>query len=59
MATITKFSVRSKKEARFVEAEKEPLPPEHLRKIMKDYGDLSSQKTVMSNEVEILYHITF
>ena len=28
----------------FVHAQKEPMPPEHLRKIIADHGDMSSRK---------------
>jgi len=33
-----------KKQVGFSEAQKEELPPEHLRKIMQDHGDLTSKK---------------
>jgi len=33
-----------KKKFGYVEAQKEDMPPEHLRKIMKDHGDMSSRK---------------
>lgn len=28
----------------FVEAQKEDMPPEHVRKIIRDHGDMSSRK---------------
>lgn len=28
----------------FVESQKEEMPPEHLRKLIKDHGDMSSKK---------------
>lgn len=28
----------------FAEAQKEDMPPEHLRKIIKDHGDMTSRK---------------
>ena len=28
----------------FVDAQKEDMPPEHLRKIIRDHGDMSSRK---------------
>lgn len=28
----------------FVDAQKEDMPPEHIRKIMRDHGDMSSRK---------------
>ena len=28
----------------FVDAQKEEMPPEHLRKIIRDHGDMSSRK---------------
>ena len=29
---------------RYVETQKEDMPPEHLRKIIRDHGDMSSKK---------------
>ena len=29
---------------RYVEAPKEEMPPEHVRKIVKDHGDMTSKK---------------
>ena len=28
----------------FVDAQKEDMPPEHIRKIIRDHGDMSSRK---------------
>ena len=28
----------------FVDAQKEDMPPEHVRKIIKDHGDMTSRK---------------
>ena len=33
-----------KRQQGYVEAEKAPMPPEHIRKIIKDHGDMSSNK---------------
>ncbi|KAI9161965.1 hypothetical protein LWI28_022454 [Acer negundo] len=34
----------------FVEAQKEDMPPEHVRKIIRDHGDMSSKKYRHDNE---------
>jgi pre-mRNA-processing factor 8 len=34
----------SKKKSGFVEANKDDMPPEHVRKIIRDHGDMSSKK---------------
>lgn len=33
-----------KRKLGFVEAQKEDMPPEHIRKIIRDHGDMSSRK---------------
>ena len=35
----------------FVEAQKEDMPPEHVRKIIRDHGDMTSRKYHHDNRV--------
>jgi len=44
MVTITKEQVGEKRKGGFVETQKADMPPEHLRKIVKDIGDVSQKK---------------
>ncbi|KAF3589957.1 hypothetical protein F2Q69_00030478 [Brassica cretica] len=44
-----------------VETQKEDMPPEHVRKIIKDHGDMSSKKFTHDKrvrDVKVLYHVT-
>lgn len=34
----------AKRKVGYVEAQKEEMPPEHVRKIIKDHGDMTSKK---------------
>ena len=38
------FRYAEKRKFGFVDAQKEDMPPEHLRKIIRDHGDMSSRK---------------
>ena len=38
------FSYAEKRKFGFVDAQKEDMPPEHVRKIIKDHGDMTSRK---------------
>jgi pre-mRNA-processing factor 8 len=42
--TNTKRFNKKKKAGGFVEVYKEDMPPEHVRKIIRDHGDMSSKK---------------
>ena len=41
---ILYFSYAEKRKFGFVDAQKEDMPPEHVRKIIKDHGDMTSRK---------------
>ena len=41
---MIKFRYAEKRKFGFVDAQKEDMPPEHLRKIIRDHGDMSSRK---------------
>ena len=41
---ILYFRYAEKRKFGFVDAQKEDMPPEHLRKIIRDHGDMSSRK---------------
>ena len=43
-AKLTRTKYSSKKSFGYVDPEKAPLPPEHLRKLVSDHGDLSGNK---------------
>ena len=40
----TSFRYAEKRKFGFVDAQKEDMPPEHVRKIIKDHGDMTSRK---------------
>lgn len=43
----------------FVDAQKEDMPPEHIRKIIRDHGDMSSRKYRHDKRVYLgLVHIS-
>jgi hypothetical protein len=44
----------AKRKFGYVEVQKEDMPPEHLRKVVKDHGDMSSKK-VTTYYVAMLY----
>ena len=52
------FSYAEKRKFGFVDAQKEDMPPEHVRKIIKDHGDMTSRKYRHDKE-RILNRIAF
>ena len=38
------YRYAEKRKFGFVDAQKEDMPPEHVRKIIKDHGDMTSRK---------------
>ena len=67
--TIVLFSARKwqqlqskryaeKRKFGFVDAMKEDMPPEHVRKIIRDHGDMSSRKFRHDKRVYLGYVIT-
>ena len=47
-----RFSDRKKKTA-FVDTGKQQLPPEHLRKVIRDHGDMSNRKFRQDKRVHL------
>lgn len=47
-----------KRKLGFIEAQKEDMPPEHIRKIIRDHGDMSSRKYRHDKRVYLGYCLT-